>query len=323
MKLSAAVSKYVKLKRRAGYSYASMEYQLHLFAQNLGDPLLQDVTVKDVSAFLVGRSASPLTWNRKYRLLKKFFDYCVARGYLEAAPLPKPRAPVRPTFVPYIYSREQVRALLMATAHTQKIRRCVVDPRTMRAFLLFLYASGTTTSEAMNLCVSDIDLQSRILSIRSKDKPQSRRIPFGEDLEAVLRDYLHWRQRLESKSKHVFLKNDGYPLITTTVTGIFQRLRRVAGISRPGGPENQPRMHDLRHSFAVHRITSWIRNEADLNRMLPALSAYMGFAGFTAVDKYFRMTPERLRKPLNKLSPAKHRSHWRNDRKLIIFLASL
>jgi hypothetical protein len=89
------------------------------------------------------------------------------------------------------------------------------------------------------------------------------------------------------------------------------------------GTQYQPRLDDLRCTFAVHRITSWVRNGADLNRMLPALAAYMGQMGLGATERYLAMTPERFRKALNKLSPARSRNKWRNDPALMKFLVSL
>jgi hypothetical protein len=81
-------------------------------------------------------------------------------------------------------------------------------------------------------------------------------------------------------------------------------------------------LSDLRFTFAVHRITSWIRGGADLNRMLPALAAYMG-QRLGSTERYYHLTPERFKKHLKKLSSQGHHGHWRDDRRLMEFLASL
>lgn len=95
------------------------------------------------------------------------------------------------------------------------------------------------------------------------------------------------------------------------------------GIQRSDGVPNQIRLQDFRCTFVVHRITSWIRNEADLNRMLPALAAYMGQVGLGSTERYLQMTPERFRKNVNKLSPGRGNGHWRDNKALMEFLASL
>ncbi len=76
----------------------------------------------------------------------------------------------------------------------------------------------------------------------------------------------------------------------------FRNLRRLAGVQRYDGATYQPRMHDLRATFAVHRLTSWLRQGGDLNRLIPALSAYMGQVGLGSSERYLKLTPERFRK---------------------------
>ena len=67
-----------------------------------------------------------------------------------------------------------------------------------------------------------------------------------------------------------------------------------AGISRPAGTRYQPRLHDLRHAFAVHRLTSWYRQGADVQRLLPMLSVYLGHVHLRHTQVYLSMTPELL-----------------------------
>jgi hypothetical protein len=83
------------------------------------------------------------------------------------------------------------------------------------------------------------------------------------------------------------------------------------------------RTSNLRYTFALHRITSWILKNADPNRMLRALAAYMGHSGLWATERYPLMSPERFRKSLKKLSPTHSRIRWLNDPKLMKFLVKL
>jgi integrase/recombinase XerD len=104
----------------------------------------------------------------------------------------------------------------------------------------------------------------------------------------------------------------------------FRNLRRLMGVQRHDGAIYQPRMHDLRATFAVHRLTSWLRQKADLNRLIPALSAYMGQIGLGATERYLKLTPERFRTQLIKLSPQERgRKRWRDDPALMKFLDGL
>jgi len=76
-------------------------------------------------------------------------------------------------------------------------------------------------------------------------------------------------------------------------------------------------------TFAVHQITSWIKRKRDLNVMLPALAAYMGYVGHESTERYFQLTPERFRNALNKLSPQKLHTRWQDDSAFLEFLSSL
>jgi integrase/recombinase XerD len=74
----------------------------------------------------------------------------------------------------------------------------------------------------------------------------------------------------------------------------FDRLRRRAGVQRSDGSRYQPRLHDLRHAFAVHRLVSWYRQGADVQRLLPQLATYLGHVHLAATQRYLTLTPELL-----------------------------
>jgi len=80
-----------------------------------------------------------------------------------------------------------------------------------------------------------------------------------------------------------------------TIERIFQRVRKSAGIRRLDGARYQPRLHDLRHTFAVHRLTSWYRQGLDVQRLLPHLTVFLGHAHLAGTSVYLSMTPELLR----------------------------
>ncbi len=98
---------------------------------------------------------------------------------------------------------------------------------------------------------------------------------------------------------------------------------KQAGVARDDGARYQPRMQDLRYTFAVHRLTAWFKHGADMGRMIPALSTYMGQHNLVTAERYLRRTPERFRAQLNKLSPRKGKKRWRDDAALMKFLDGL
>jgi integrase/recombinase XerD len=125
-------------------------------------------------------------------------------------------------------------------------------------------------------------------------------------------------------SPNFFFGKNGKAISCHTLRASFQKLRRSAGIRRHDGTVYQPRMHDLRPTFAVHRLTSWLKQGADMNRMLPALAAYIGQVGLGSTERYLAITPERFRKQLVRLSPQRRtKRRWRDDPALMKFLAEL
>jgi site-specific recombinase XerD len=322
MKLSDGIEQYVVGKHAGGLAFERGESNLAAFFRQVGDVDLGQVTAQQVLTYLNGPETGAITWRLKYRILFRFFDFWFSRGAMPELLMPPARAKVRQTFVPYVYTRAQLRTLLKATAQNHNPLRSL-DRQTFRTFILVLYATGALVGEMLSLKHADVNLETGIMTIRCKSFSRSREIPLGADLRDVLRKYLAWRSRKSFRSSHLFVTKDDLPILNRRVNTNFQRLREIAGVLRHDGGTYQPRMHDLRCTFAVHRITSWIRNGANLNRMLPALAAYMGQVGLGSTERYLSLTPERFRKELDKLSPDRGKGRWRNDKVLMEFLTNL
>jgi integrase/recombinase XerD len=323
MTLLEAIEIYVERKRAEGLFYSQSEKSLLSMSRHVGKSSLERVTARHVASFLDGPKTSPITWEMKYGLLRSFFDFWLARGQIEVLPLPAKRRTSHRAFIPYIYTHTEIRALLKATRTSQKVVSCRIDARTVRTFLIFLYGTGALVGEAMRLQVADVDLKRGLLTIRANRDNRPRTIPIGQDLRKILGGYLESRLCQGPSAGHFFTNKDGEGLSASTFSTTFLRVRRQSGVERRDGARYQPRMHDLRHTFAVHRITGWIRHRADLNRMLPALAAYMGQTGIGSTERYLSLTPERFRTQLDKLSPMRGKKRWRDDQALMKFLAEL
>ena len=322
MKLLEGIERYVASKRHGGLLYTATESALFYFSKKVGDVELNELTSDDVLIYLNGPKTGPISWRRKHQQMSQFFGFCFDRGHLTKSPMPPARPKVLQKFVPYIYSREEIRVLLRTTTKCQADRRCLIPSQTLRTLILFLYGTGATRSEALELTVADVNITSGSIEIRKRQSHRSRSIPICKDLQVALQKYIRWRSKICPRDVRLFVKKDGHGLVTSSLAPTFRRLCDTAGIRRSGGPDDQPRLHDLRYTFAVHRITSWIAKGADLNRMLPAVAAYMGHAGLWATERYLLMSPERFRKSLNMLSPMRGHKKWRNDPILLKFLAN-
>lgn len=296
MKLSEAVAQYVAHKQAMGMRFSTEQRTLKSFCRAMGDVGMADVAAGAVLAFIAGTGPVTRFWHRKREILVGLYRFAIARGYCAVAPLPtnvpKPPQP----FVPYIYSHEELRRLLDATSWCEhplgKVRAY-----TFRCLLLLLYGAGLRISEALALTLKDVNLCIGLLQIRESKFYKTRLVPLGPDLVNVLSAYASQRSKTYSTEpdRPFFVCRDGTTITRRTADGVFHQLRLRANVQRTDGGRFQPRLHDLRHSFAVHRVVSWYRQGADVQQLLPQLATYLGHVHIGATQRYLTMTPELLR----------------------------
>jgi site-specific recombinase XerD len=297
MKLQQLIEQYVTFRQTLGERFQTNAVFLRAFARTLGpQAAVAEVTVAHVTTFLAGTGALTRTWHEKHNALLGFYRYAVSRGYATTMPLPAvvPKRPER--FVPYIYSWEDLRRLLDA-ADALPGRLGCIEPLTLRTTVLLLYATGLRVREAIALNVPDVDLHSGVLLVRQTKFFKDRWVPLGEQVRSVLARYAQRGQTCpatDPDQRPFLTTRTGQRLPDHTLQGSFQRLRTQAGVRRTDGARYQPRLHDLRHTFAVHRLTSWYRQGADVQKLLPQLAVYLGHAHLASTQTYLSMTPELL-----------------------------
>lgn len=297
MTLHEAIHQYIAWRQAHGANYKSGSSLLRLFLKTVGEVDCNAVSTAQVLSFLAGKG--PLTRSRenKYGALAGFYRYAVSRGYVKRSPLPgnEPKPPA--SAPPHIYTREELRRLLEAIESSQG-PAAYLGTDTLHTLLLLLYGTGLRIGEAQRLTLADVDLQEALLTVRGTKFFKSRLVPIGPQLAQVLKTYASSRadRPLPQGWSSCFLANrNGTPLASTTVHDAFLRLRHAAGIHGVKGRRHGPRLHDFRHSFAVHRLTAWYRQGADVQRLLPVLSTYLGHTDLAGTQVYLTMTPELLR----------------------------
>jgi site-specific recombinase XerD len=147
------------------------------------------------------------------------------------------------------------------------------------------------------LNLADVDLDSGILCIRDSKFYRTRLVPIGRDLTSVLAQYAAQRKEVPPLNPEAafFLTKRRRRLSRAGAEYAFRQLRERAHVRREDGARYQPRLHDFRHSYTVTRLVSWYRDGADVQRLLPQLSTYLGHVHIAATQHYLTMTPELLR----------------------------
>ena len=294
MKLAAAVEMYVLHRRTMGQKFEGPAVALRAFCRRYGKMCLQAITSTEVKQFLDVPQTGPAAWRRKYGVLRDFFEYWRCREKLNAVPTPLATPKYTQTFVPYIYSRRELRLLLDAVPRCQRSAACRTSAITLRTLLLFLYGTGMRAGEALRLRLADVDLDYGVITIRGTKFFKSRLVPLGSDVVQILRRYMAAPGRWNQSSLPLFQSRQHKRLGHSTIDANFRRLCTLAGVRRSDASSRQPRLHDLRHTFAVHRLTEWYRTGANVQVLLPALSTYLGHVDLHSTQCYLTMTPELL-----------------------------
>jgi integrase/recombinase XerD len=295
MKWSALVAQYVAYKQSMGMRFHTEARTLRSFCRAVGDIAVAEVAADRVQAYIAG--AGPVTrfWHRKHEALRGFYRFAMARGFAASSPLPK-MVPQPPHFVPHIFSRDQLQRLLDATTGCEN-PRCKLQPYTCRMLILLLYAVGLRISEALSLRLTNVDLTAGVLTIRESKFYKTRLVPMSPALTGTVGEYVAQRAKEHPTQLDgaLFLTRTGSPVARHTAENVFSRVRVRAGVLRTDGGRYQPRLHDLRHAFAVHRLVVWYRQGADVQRLLPQLATYLGHVPIAATQRYLTLTPELLR----------------------------
>jgi integrase len=297
MTLAQAVHDYIALKQSLGSRFHTEATILKAFCNTLGEVAIVDVEPHRVTRYLAGSGPLTLYWHRKYEALSGFYRFALGRGYVLHSPLPT-TVPKRPQpFRPYIYSQEELHDILKAIGE-YVTPRTSLEEATLHTLLLLLYGAGLRIGEALALTRADVDLDAALLIIHESKFYKTRLVPTGPRLTAVLRTYADDRyQRGHSNAPGApfFVTRTGTAVTRGLAERAFVRLRDIANIVRKDGARYQPRLHDLRHSMAVHRLVVWYREGADVQRLLPQLATYLGHVDVAATQRYLAMTPDLLR----------------------------
>ncbi len=194
---------------------------------------------------------------------------------------------------PHIYTAAEISALL--TAARELPPRDGLRPQTYATLFGLLACTGLRLREALRLTRSDVDWKRGLLTIRVTKFRKSRLVPLHPTAIQALRDYARRRDRHypDAKTEAFFLTIRGTQPSYAAVEHAFLQLRRKLSCS-PRGGHPAPRIHDLRHTFACHRLVLWHKQHVDVEQQLLALSTYLGHASVRDTYWYFTAVPELL-----------------------------
>lgn len=298
MIMKEAVHMYIEYRHSLGEKYKSESSTIRCFCKHLGEEKeLHLITTEDCVSFIYpppGKVTQYLF--ARYSTIKGFILWAMARNYMPNNPLPLD-LPTRPEATrPYIYTNDELKNLFAAALTYQK-NRSTIHPECIQFILKLTYMLGLRIHETISLCLGDIDCSNNVLTIKESKFYKSRHVTFNSYVCDSLHEFIAWRKsvgmEMEQESR-LFLDRKGFPMKQCSINGIFRRVCEEAGINRRHDTGQYPRIHDLRHTFAVNRLTLWYRNGEDVQELLPFLSTYLGHQRLANTSVYLTMTPDLL-----------------------------
>lgn len=301
--VAAAFRRFVRFKRRLGCKYPDAERSVQAVDRYLAEQgirTIEEIAESHLQAWLVVRrqQIGQTTMALELDWLRRLFRFLLSRGMVTHDPtarLPRVR---RPQHVPFVFSVEQMRLLLNEGV-------TVFRPWTRLLYATIfrlLYATGMRISEALNLRVADWDRHRETLLVGNTKFHKSRLLPIGRRAVENLERYVAEMTRRGARVRAINFLFRPSPMRRSlarcqahTVRAAFHMMLRRVGLALPRRDEgsrvySQPRVHSIRHSFAVHRLLKWYREGQDVNRKLILLTTYMGHSDIKHTQVYLTVS---------------------------------
>jgi len=290
--LRPALADYLTMRRALGYQLARTEKLLEQFIDFLHERGATTVTRQDALDWAqLPAGADPSWWAHRLSVVRTFATYLHTLDPDTQVP-PRDLLPAgHPRACPYLYTEQEVTALMAGSG----ILRWPLRAATYRTLIGLLAVTGMRVGEAIALDRADIDLGRGLLVVRRGKFGKSRELPLHPSTTNALGDYLCVRDRLcpQASTPALFISTAGTRLIYCNVHWTWQQLTNHAGLV-PRSAACRPRIHDLRHSFAVQSLLDAYATGEDGQRRLTLLSTYLGHVNPAGTYWYLSASPELL-----------------------------
>lgn len=223
-------------------------------------------------------------------VVRQFSRFLCRLGYSAYVPDSTLAPREQSSFAPRILTPEEVRKLLQAVDALEPTARSPLRHVMMPEVFRLLYGCGFRLGEVLKLRVRDVDFNQGIITVRQGKFRKDRLVPLALPLVSRLQKYA---ASFENRplDQIFFPAPNGGPFSLRTVYGLFRQLLLKCGIAHAGRGKG-PRIHDLRHTFAVHTLLRWYRDGEDLDTKLPLLATYLGHQHLLGTQRYLHLTAE-------------------------------
>jgi integrase len=287
----------VDAKRALGRRYVSEEKQLRIFDTFLVQHAVtstSDITPEVIGAFLASLSRPrPRSYNQMLGVVRRLFEWLVRQGHVPGSPVrekPRRRTAQR---IPYLLGPDEARRLFDLAGSLPDNPRAPLRGATYQTIFALLYGLGLRVGEVSRLQRADVDFDRDLLIIRETKFGKSRLVPFGPRIGSMLRGYVDRRGTSLSADAALFSFTRRGAVHPGTISQTFHQLVPRLGLVPPPGVAS-PRLHDLRHSFAVGTLLRWYRDGVDPAARLFHLATFLGHVNPSSTAVYLTITSDLL-----------------------------
>lgn len=297
-------------KRAIGYCYESEAHILSRIDRYFSERTISKITEETISEWVTKRSEeSDRTFGARVGVLRQFCLFLNRTQTVCIIPAPPKKSGFSKSFTPYIFTHSQINQILLS-ADSMPIHRNGKNIKAVMPVLLrLLYCCGLRINEALSLQMKHIDFKRQTITVLHAKNDDCRLIPISKSLCDYLENYANQMYVVASEDDFLFPSPRQEQYDSGTIYSAFREILWRSGISH-GGRGNGPRLHDLRHTFAVHTLQKLVQDGKDSYLILPILSTYLGHKNIHATEKYLRLTSEmypdildKVEKRLGKLIP--------------------
>jgi site-specific recombinase XerD len=300
--LADSITGFLGHQRALGKRFATEEAALRLLDRYLVEQevgKIEQISSAVLEAFLISRPRTTArSYNHLVSVLGRLFRWLVAQQRLAHSPMNARPHRCTQQRAPFLFEPCEVERLLRLAAQLGDGPHSHQRGTTYRLIFALMYALGLRVGEAARLCRKDVDLDRQYLLIRQTKFAKTRIVPFGPHLAEALQRHLRECERRHGglgPDDPVFSvsKSGRQPIYAHSISRTFQQLVPRLDLTVPAGVAS-PRLHCLRHSFAVATLLRWYRGGIDPNRRLIYLSTFLGHVNPTSTAVYLTITSDLL-----------------------------
>lgn len=297
--LADAITAFLSYKRALNRRYRTEASALHLLDAYVADRRVQawpDIRPPLIAGFLASRPRNrPRSYNHLRGVVHRFFQWAIVQRLTDGNPVQVPARRATSSRIPFLFDLPTATRLLAVARALPDRAKGRWRGVTYETIFALLYGLGLRVGEVARLRVGDFDPHRDTLFIRETKFGKSRLVPMGPKLANRLRCYIEERGLgAGSSDPPMFSFTSRGCVHEGTISQTFHHLIPSLGLD-VGPGVSPPRVHDLRHSFAVGTLTRWYRQGIDTNRRLLHLSTFLGHVSPTTTATYLTITEELLR----------------------------